>query len=221
MKLNTEEQKVYHDNEWNQYQIVIQQAYLQDASDAYAEETFEKNQSQIKSKSNFNQKDESVNADFVISTIKSTTTKVCEHCDQVFESENKLHRYLEKCLIVQAINESAAFSVTAKSSSEKRILIESSSKSLQIVDYIFRDWQYITVKVCWSLNEFEEDIVLDTRCIMIIADCKFIKFIALNVLIQKMTSLISVRDIENKIHHFSDFVSESCLDDTINEDQSW
>ena len=41
---------------------------------------------------------------------------------------------------------------------------------------------------------------------MIIADRKFIKFIASNVLIQKMTSLISVRGIENKIHHFSDFV---------------
>ena len=41
---------------------------------------------------------------------------------------------------------------------------------------------------------------------MIIADHKFIKFIALNVFIQKMTSLISVQDIENKIHHFSDFV---------------
>lgn len=43
MKINIEEQKVYHDNEWNQYQITIQQAYLQNASDVYAEETFEKN----------------------------------------------------------------------------------------------------------------------------------------------------------------------------------
>jgi len=104
-------------------------------------------------------------------------------------------------------NESAAFSVTSKSSSKKkRILIESSSKSLQIIDYVFRDWQYVTVKVCWSLNESEEDIVLDTECIMTIANHKFIEFIASNTSIQKMTSLISVWDIENKIHHFSDFV---------------
>jgi len=207
MKINTEEQKVYHDNEWDQYQIAIQQAYLQDISDVYAEETFEKNQSQIESKSNFNQKDDSVNADFVISTIKSTTTKVYKHCDQSFESENKLHCHLEKCSTVRSINESAAFSVTSKSSSKKkRILIESSSKSLQIIDYVFRDWQYVTVKVCWSLNESEEDIVLDTECIMTIANHKFIEFIASNTSIQKMTSLISVWDIENKIHHFSDFV---------------
>lgn len=106
----------------------------------YAEETFEKNQSQIELKSNFNQKDDSVNADFVISTIKSTTIKVYEHCDQSFESENKLHRHLEKCSIVQSINESAAFSVTSKSLlKKKRIFIKSSSKLLQIVDYVFRD----------------------------------------------------------------------------------
>ncbi len=180
---------------------------MQDVSDTYVEETFKKNQYQIKLKLNFDQKDNSVNADFVISTIKSTTTKVCEHCDQNFESENKLHHHLEKCSIVQSINKSAAFSVTSKSSSKKkRILIESSLKSLQIINYIFRDWQYITVKVCWSLNESEEDIILDIECIMTIVNHKFIEFIASNTSIQKMTSLISVQDIKNKIHHFNDFV---------------
>ncbi len=110
-------------------------------------------------------------------------------------------------MIVWLIDKSVAFSVTLKSSSKKkRILIESSSKSLQIVDYVFRDWQYVTVKVCWSLNKSEEDIVLNTECIMTIANHKFIEFITLNTLIQKMTSLIFVWDIKNKIHHFSDFV---------------
>ncbi len=85
-------------------------------------------------------------------------------------------------------------------------LLQNHCKSLQIIDYVFRDWQYITVKVCWSLNELEEDIVLDMKCIMIIVNHKFIKVIASNTLIQKMTSLISVWDIENKIHHFCDFV---------------
>ncbi len=80
-----------------------------------------------------------MNADFVIFTIKSTTTKVCEHCDQSFESENKLHHHLEKYSIFRLIDKSAAFSMTLKSSSEERILIESSLKSLQIVDYVFRD----------------------------------------------------------------------------------
>ncbi len=41
---------------------------------------------------------------------------------------------------------------------------------------------------------------------MIITNHKFIKVIASNTLIQKMTSFISVQSIENKIHHFCDFV---------------
>lgn len=103
--------------------------------------------------------------------------------------------------------ESSIVNLSSVTISAKEKLIVFFALLVQRTDYAFREWKYATFQTSWnSENDLKYKVCADTDCIMFLKDRKFIQSIVSKNEIKNLISLISVREIKNKIHHFSDYV---------------
>ncbi len=115
------------------------------------------------------------------------------------------------------------FMISFEILSKDRILIQFTAESIEETDYAFQEWKYATFKASWyTKNSAKYDVCADIECTMSLSDREFIESITLNFAtkIRKLTSLILIRDIENKIHNsneyilMNNFIKETLLNDT-------
>ena len=115
------------------------------------------------------------------------------------------------------------FMISFEILSKDRILVQFTAESVKETNYAFQEWKYAMFKALWyTKNSAKYDVYTNIKCTMFLSDKKFIKSITSNFTtkIRKLMSLISIRDIKNKIHNsdeyilMNDFIKETLLNDT-------
>ncbi len=220
--------KSYHDDSSTK----LKEIYYQDVSDDYVKDTLEEKT---------DRNNDIMNAEFMMSTREKFKT-IYYQCKAEFAFNSKLHKHLKQtkfqCKTASSnLQISAAVSLKLLKSivlieifmisfeilSKDRIVIQFTVESVAETDYAFQEWKYATFKASWyTKNSAKYDVYADIECTMSLSDREFIESITLNFAtkIRKLTSLILIRDIENKIHNsdeyilMNDFIKETLLNNT-------
>ena len=141
-------------------------------------------------------------------SIKSITHK-CNKCATIFTFRNKLFDHLRdvcwtnstKYHDSNSINNAVVttFSFTAD------IIVESNAKAVDDNDYAFRDSQYARFKLSFIKNLVNIEECFDVDCLMTIENRRVLKNNNSDLIIKRLSSSISIRDIENIIHHINQY----------------
>ena len=179
----------------------------------------------------------------------NTAAHSCSHCNSIFISRNQLFKHLRNACwfdtfehvdhAVSIMKLSSIVSISQKNSNveisrEKiyelsHVFFSVSRRVIKSIvrfdeassDYVFREYQYGQTIVRLDSNTEDTKICIDIECSVTMIDRKFFTQLLSNVSVQKLTSSISVRDVENKIVKSDEymFVSMS-FDDLLKSEQT-
>ena len=162
-------------------------------------------------------------------------THSCNHCNSIFVSKNQLFKHLRNACwffdtsehvdhAIFVIKLSSTVSIFQRNSNAKifhektyefshaffsinRRVIQSIVRSDEInSDYVFREYQYDQTTVKLNNNIESIKICIDIDCSVIMIDRKFLTQLLFNVFVQKLTSFISVRNVNDKIVKSNEFM---------------
>lgn len=131
---------------------------------------------------------------------------VCTFCKEKFLSNFRLHQHISMCVSNKksSIKRTVLFS---KLNLKVIFVIKFTVSTFEEIEYAFRDFQYVTIKVSFNSNETKDEICLDTECIMTLEDRNYLKLHLLDYqsLVKLIRSFISIRDIDDVIHEFTKY----------------
>ena len=144
---------------------------------------------------------------FVICDFDTVKAHKCQLCNVSYSSKNKLFKHLRIDCWQQSVNHISVASESITSQSASRQLIEFSAQVIADDEQKFRECHYAVIKIKSSINfEMLIDVCLDTDCFMTIADRKIVQQYFSDSTIKQLSSSISMRNIDNIMHHISDYV---------------
>ena len=161
---------------------------------------------------------------FVVSISMFVLEYTCRRCDKTFAFNNRLHFHLRTNCFRQSffINKlitnnyssmssfysiETSFIETIKTTNTntknfKSIIIRFNVDFFKNVDieYEFRDWNYVKVKIFMIKNDIEKNVAINTGIEIIFNDVNFAHKQKPNLVVRKMTSFITVRDLRTIQH---------------------
>ena len=174
----------------------------------------------------------------------STDTHNCNHCNSIFVFRNQLFKHLRNACWSSDTSEHADHAISVikflfivsifQKNSNAKIFHEKtyelshafSSVNRRVIqsivrfdetssDYVFREYQYDQVTVKLDNNIESIKICIDIDCFVTMIDRKFLTQLLFNVSVQKLTSSISVRDVNDKIVKSDEFMLVSMTFDEV------
>ena len=82
------------------------------------------------------------------------------------------------------------------------VIVSLVSEFISETDFAFRNYHYAVTHISWESASKKKKTCADADCIMIMIDRTFISVTAE---VKKITTKISIRDLESKIHHFDEY----------------
>lgn len=163
------------------------------------------------------------NVNFVTTVERNILEHICVTCKDSFTLKTKLFKHLRKIhwsnkdsfvekLISVVINNILLNDIHQIIQSLIRL-----NKSFENINYAFQEAHYVTVKTSFDNNVFH-DICIDFDNSIIIIDRKFLSNSILDLQIQTMKFLISIKDVNNKLINTNEFAIVSIhLNELANE----
>ena len=162
-------------------------------------------------------------ANFVTSTTMTSAIHACQRCKVKFTSKNKLFKHLrsecwkaDNCHVAVASDTNASktsdtseagnSSPASETGSEPRRLVEFIDKPILENDYIFRGSHYVTTLVKESYNEKTKNCCLNIGCPLSIDERVYAREIFSTAKVKQLVASLSVRDINNTIHSFREYI---------------
>ena len=144
---------------------------------------------------------------FVICDFDTVKAHKCQLCSANYSSKNKLFKHLRIDCWQQSINHIFVANEFIINQSTNKQLIEFSAQIIVDDEQRFRECHYAMIKIKSSINfEMLIDVCLDIDCLMTIANRKIVQQYFSDSTIKQLSSFISMRDIDNIMHHIFDYV---------------
>ena len=176
--------------------------FRQGSQNAYKYETEQQNENyntysehEKESKENPN---EQINVMFVMLILA-----VCSRCNVNFTSENALHKHILKCVTKLKLVWKESVSINFAKSDQ---IIKSKTLVSMTKKFEFRIWNYATVKAQISQWESVHNMCINSECTMSLINQKFLMENVSNVIIKKVNTSLTVRDISSVSHNAEEFV---------------
>ena len=143
---------------------------------------------------------------FVICDSNTIKTHKCQLCNANYSSKNKLFKHFRINCWQQSINHVSIINEFTSNQSTNRQLIEFSAQIIINDEQRFRECHYAVIKIKSSINfEMLIDVCLNIDCFMTITDRKILQQHFSNSVIKQLSSSISMRNIDNIMHHIFDY----------------
>ena len=173
--------------------------------------------------SNFAKKYENQNVNFVIAILKIVSKHFCNNCRLIFFFRNLLFKHLRQQYWNKFSSIDHVFVVFTLSIATSIVVITStivirfiviSNKSKNNINYVFRNWHYVIVKLKLTTNSIISKLIIDEQKICF----DFEYFVTLtnhvfmknqfdnDMRIQQLISSLFVREINDKVMKINDFV---------------
>ena len=144
---------------------------------------------------------------FVICDFDIVKAHKCQLCNANYFSKNKLFKHFRIDCWQQSINHIFVTSEFIINQSTNKQLIEFSAQVIIDDEQRFRECHYAVIKIKSSINfEMLIDVCLNIDCLMTITDRKIMQQYFSDSTIKQLSSSISMRNIDNIMHHISDYV---------------
>ena len=148
--------------------------------------------------------------------MSNVTGIACRICKVEFSSGNKLHKHTKQSGCT-APPEQPVFTRTQKEPSDQPdeptafhalpAIIKSTAAPEAEPGFGFRNWRYMEVNIMLQPKGSVEQVCLDTGCTMSLVDREFLNKLLPNIVIQKLSTSITVRGIGSATHPCDEFVS--------------
>ena len=160
---------------------------------------------------------EEFDVNFVTSASMMSAIHVCQKCSTKFIFKNKLFKHLRvECWQFDAKSNAKfdANHVSVTSNAEKSIvvdvndfqLVEFIVTSITDNDYVFRKSHYVTTLIKETRDEKIVSCCLNIECSFTVENRIYVKRTFFSTSIRQLIVSLSVRDIDNNIHNFSEYV---------------
>ena len=166
------------------------------------------------------------NVNFLSSIAEVADVYICQRCFVSFFFRNQLFKHLRHtCWIEVDFNHVVSMTSATRSASnqaENRRLIQFVVVSNQInLDYVFREYQYDKMSMRLKNNQTIINICVDIDNLIIMKERDFFTQLLSNVSVQKLVFFVSVRDVNDKIIKFDEYMKiKMFFDDVLNSKNS-
>ena len=134
-------------------------------------------------------------------------THKCQLCNVNYFSKNKLFKHLRIDCWQQSINHIFVTNESIINQSTNKQLIEFSVQVIVDDEQRFREYHYAMIKIKSSINfEMLIDVCLNIDYLMTIANKKIMQQYFSDSTIKQLSLSISMRNIDNIMHHIFDYV---------------
>ena len=122
-------------------------------------------------------------------------------CKTSFISHNKLHDHIyTECKSSVQSSSSSVFK------NSKSTIIKSVIKSKKLFKYSFKKWHYITIRLYLTNSAKIDESCLDSDCLIILINQKFLKIQNKKTVILIKTTSILIRDFDQNKHNVTKFI---------------
>ena len=138
----------------------------------------------------------------------SSKNCICRICNNIFDSNNKLHKHLKRCkksLSIEIFHIIIATKLFIFDSNNI-VLIESNISIIIDTRLVFRSWYYITTIMSFLCSKASHDICININCTMSLINRVFVTNLKFVTQIKKINVSIFVQDIDILRHVTNDYL---------------
>ena len=142
-------------------------------------------------------------------------------CQQIFYSNNKLHKHVRNCrktfsnnkFVVKHVNidkqihDITVIDKNTQLSLWKQFVIIFIVTSNKSDEYEFKNWKYVIVKITIVYQKIMKNLCLNIDCIMSLIDKQWLHVLIFDIVIKQIVDSMTVRKIENREHFNFDYVN--------------